>query len=190
MCQELYLELARSRSVCPARIGWCLKWLQSYMGEQLETIKLQVTDVVSNSLVFVWYSSEKVQVLSSSGKHLRPDPPWLMDNSLVCLGYDCFIIISVSPQGQVFSEYHLCPNWISLLLLGTYWYSLWVGERNSEVFIKWMNEGVNLLKSVTPFTSSLPASIHLKLIPPKPAMVISTFEWCCVHIHDWFGCLN
>ena len=51
--KELYLELARSRSVCPARIGWCLKWLQSYMGEQLETIKLQVTDVVSNSLVFV-----------------------------------------------------------------------------------------------------------------------------------------
>ena len=61
------------------------------MGEQLETIKLQVTDVVSNSLVFVWYSSEKIQVLSSAGKHLRPDPPWVMDNSLVCLGYDYFI---------------------------------------------------------------------------------------------------
>ena len=39
--------------VCSARIGRCLKWLQSYMGEQLETINLQVTDVVSNSLVLI-----------------------------------------------------------------------------------------------------------------------------------------
>lgn len=178
----------KKKGVCPARIGWCLKWLQSYMGEQLETIRLQVTDVVSNSLVFVWYSSEKISG-SQQCRKASETRSSMGDGQLFSVP-GLWLLHSVSHQGQVFSEYHLCPNWISLLLLGTYWYSLWVGERNPEVFIKWMNEGVNLLKSGTPFTSSLPASIHLKLIPPKPAMVISTCEWCCVHIHDWFGCLN
>ena len=158
MCQESYLELARSRGVCSARIGRCLKWLQSYMGEQLETIKLQVTDVVSNSLVFVWYLSEEIHHSQQCRKASGTRSSMADGQHFSMPGYDCFIIISVSHQGQVFSEYHLCPNWVSLLLLGTYWYSLWVGERNPEVFIKWMN-GVRVFLSQS-YLSLLPSQLQ------------------------------
>ena len=120
MCQESYLELARSRGVCSARIGRCLKWLQSYMGEQLETIKLQVTDVVSNSLVFVWYRSEEIhhsqqcrkasgsRSSMADGQHFSLPGLWLLHyNFSFSSGPSIFRVPPMSQLGLSVTTWHL-----------------------------------------------------------------------------------
>lgn len=48
MCQELRLELAQSKGVCKARIGWGMKWLPNCkswgvgMERDFETTRLQL----------------------------------------------------------------------------------------------------------------------------------------------------
>lgn len=169
-------ELARRRVFVRQGLGYVWNGYRvTGMGNNLRPL-LQVTDAVSNSLVFVWYSSEKIsgsQQVSTRDQILHG---WW--TTLVCLGLTASFSSLI--RAKMF-EYHLCPElWIFCC---TTWHLLVqpMIERNPEISSN--NEWGSESSKSGNTTSSSQLQYIPKLIPPKPAMVFSTRVMLCPYAY-------